>query len=621
MKKLFLISLLILGALKGNSQSIKGVVKDKSTGETIPFANVFLLDSNKNKIKGVSTDFDGLYTMNNIPYGNYTLSVHFIGYVKQELANIIITDSLIKTVDVLLSSDNVKMNEIVVTSYESKLFSVASVGGITRARKRGSRSAGFVSNYNVEPPREKYNSIKDNSFKKVKNEPLSTLSIDVDRAAYANVRRFLTDGELPPVDAVRIEEMINYFNYDYPEPKKGEVFSVHKEFGVCPWDEKHKLVQIGIKGESIKMDESLKNNIVLLLDVSGSMSSSDKLGLIQSGLELLIDQLNENDKIAIVVYAGSSGVVLPSTKGNRKEKIKEAINKLQTGGSTAGGEGINLAYKIAQKNFIKEGNNRIILATDGDFNVGLSSQEELVNLIKEKRNEGVFLSVIGVGTGNLNDGMMEQLADKGNGNYNYLDNILEAKKVFVDEIGGTLVTIAKDVKLQVEFNPNNVKAYRLIGYTNRLLNAEDFNDDKKDAGELGSGHTVTFLYEIIPASSNEVVDNIDSLKYQNLSAKNENFTNEVLTLKFRYKSPNEDTSKLITETLYNAEVPFNELSNNFKFSSSVAAFGMLLRDKKFAKKMDAKHIIEIAKSAKGEDTNGYRAEFIKLVETAELLIK
>ncbi len=446
------------------------------------------------------------------------------------------------------------------------------------------------------------------------------MSIDVDKASYSNVRRFITQGNLPPADAIRVEEMINYFNYSYPQPKNADPFSITTEYTECAWNKNHNLIHIGIQGKEIKADKMPANNLVFLIDVSGSMMDANKLPLLKSGLRLLVDQLRPEDKVSLVVYAGAAGVVLPATSGNNKEKINEALEQLQAGGSTAGGEGILLAYKIAKENFITNGNNRIILATDGDFNIGASSDGEMVRLIEKKREEGVFLTVLGFGSGNYKDSKMEQLADKGNGNYAYIDNILEAKKVLVKEMGGTLLTIAKDVKIQIEFNPAKVKAYRLLGYENRLLNNEDFNDDKKDAGELGAGHTVTAIYEIIPANSTELVASVDPLKYQKpLSSDPKPTSNEVMTIKFRYKEPKDSTSKLITKIMLDDKKSFTSVSENCKFSSAVAQFGMILRDSKFKGDADYKSVLALAKQSKGKDDDGHRAEFIRLVEMAGLL--
>ena len=426
---------------------------------------------------------------------------------------------------------------------------------------------------------------------------------------------------LPPKDAVRIEEMINYFNYEYAQPKDQEPISITTEIGNCSWNPEHKLVKIGLKGRSIEAEKLPPNNLVFLNDVSGSMMDENKLPLIKRSFRLLVQQLRPEDKVSIVVYAGSSGLVLSPTSGKEKELIMQKIDVLQAGGSTAGGEGIQLAYDVAKENFMKDGNNRVILATDGDFNVGVSSDAELVSLIEKKRDMGIFLTVLGFGTGNYKDSKMEGLADKGNGNFAYVDNILEAQKVFVKEMGATLNTIAKDVKLQIEFNPLHVKAYRLVGYENRLLADEDFDDDKKDAGELGSGKTVTALYEIIPAKSKESVDNIDTLKYQKTVSQDQIALNEMMTIKFRYKDPKGSESKLIVHPLLAQDETEQKSSEDFRFASSVAEFGMILRDSKFKGKANFKNILTAARESKGIDTDGYRAEFIKLVETAEIVWK
>jgi Ca-activated chloride channel homolog len=468
---------------------------------------------------------------------------------------------------------------------------------------------------------EDYDNIVENKFLSPKQEPLSTFSIDVDEASYSNVRRYLQNGSLPPPGAVRIEEMINYFDYDYPQPQNEDPFSVIAEIAECPWNADHKLIHIGLQGKIIPLENLPASNLVFLIDVSGSMDEPNKLPLVQASLNMLTDQLREQDKVAIVVYAGSAGLVLPSTNGTNKTKIKEAINNLQAGGSTAGGEGIQLAYKIAKDNFVRNGNNRIILATDGDFNVGPSSDDDLVRLVEKERKSGIFLSVLGYGMGNYKDNKMQQLADKGNGNHSYIDNINEAKKVLVQEFGSTLFTIAKDVKIQIEFNPHKVQAYRLVGYENRMLASEDFNDDEKDAGELGSGHTVTALYEVIPTGiKNEFSKSVDALKYQSNKTINGSNSNEIMTVKLRYKKPAEDVSKLIIKAVIDDNKPLASASDNFKFSAAVAEFGLLLRNSEFKENGNYQQVISLAKSSKGKDVNGYRAEFISLVSSTALLL-
>ncbi len=475
------------------------------------------------------------------------------------------------------------------------------------------------------PPAEQFNTeaydgIEESGFKDVANNPLSTFSIDVDTASYANVRRFLNNHMMPPKDAVRIEELINYFKYDYSEPVYDIPFSIYTEMSACPWNKEHKLVHVGVKGKDIDLKDTPPSNLVFLLDVSGSMNTPNKLPLLKKGIRLLVEELRESDRVAIVVYAGAAGLVLPSTPGNEKTAILRAIQDLRAGGSTAGAQGIRLAYEVAKENFIHNGNNRVILATDGDFNVGTSSDGELVRLIEEKRNDKVFLTVLGFGSGNYKDSKMEKLADKGNGNYAYIDNLMEAKKVLVKEMGSTLFTIAKDVKIQIEFNPARIKAYRLIGYENRMLNKEDFNDDKKDAGELGAGHTVTALYEIITADSKETVPGVDDLKYQeNRISQEARKSDEIMTVKLRYKRPTEDKSIPIVLPVTEDYVSAEKVSVNYRFSAAVAGFGMMLRESKHKNDMTYNDVIRLAKASKGDDEQGYRAEFIRLVEQAEML--
>ena len=463
---------------------------------------------------------------------------------------------------------------------------------------------------------EDYSPIYENEFLEARNNPLSTFSIDVDAASYANVRRFINERQRPPKDAVRIEELVNYFEYDYPQPTNKHPFAIITEAAQCPWNKEHSLVMIGLQGRKLDLATAPPNNLVFLLDVSGSMDEPDKLPLLKSAFKLLARQLRPVDRVAIVVYASASGLVLDSTPGNYRDHILGAIDALQAGGCTAGGAGIQLAYKTAKEHFLTNGNNRVILATDGDFNVGVSSDAELVRMIEQKRDDGIYLSVLGLGTGNYKDNKMEQLADKGNGNFYYLDNLLEAKKVLVNQLGGTLVTIAKDVKLQIEFNPSTVKAYRLIGYENRMLKAEEFNDDKKDAGELGAGHSVTAFYEVVPAGSTQMFASVDTLKYQ---ASTVTPSDELLTVKFRYKKPTETNSILQTQSLTERELEKKDESETFRFASAVAEFGLLLRDSQFKGKASFESALSRARGAKGVDNNGYRAEFIRMAEQAELL--
>ncbi len=463
---------------------------------------------------------------------------------------------------------------------------------------------------------EQYEEFEENAFVSPFDEPLSTFGIDVDAAGYSNIRRYINDGYLPPKDAVKLEEMVNYFEYDLPEPPDEHPFSITTEVGACPWNLRNKLVQVCIKGKTVPKEDLPPSNLVFLLDVSGSMEDANKLPLLKQGFELLVEELRPEDKVSIVVYAGAAGEVLSPTSGTDKKEILAAMNSLSAGGSTAGGEGILLAYELAEKNFIKGGNNRIILATDGDFNVGVSNDDALVELIEEKRKSGVFLSVLGFGEGNLQSSKMEKLADNGNGNYAYIDNILEAKKVLVTEFGGTLFTIAKDVKLQLEFNPNEVGSYRLLGYENRLLAPEDFADDTKDAGELGSGHTVVAFYEVTPRGANKT--ETADLKYQQLMlSDDQRAEKELLTIKFRYKEPDGEKSKLITKTVANKVN--KKPSTNFQFASAVAEFGLLIRMSEHRGNADFEKLIARAKHNKGLDLNGYRSEFVKLAELGQFL--
>ncbi len=466
--------------------------------------------------------------------------------------------------------------------------------------------------------REGYAHIAENRFHEALQTPLSTFAIDVDAGSYTNCRRMLLQEQrLPPAAAVRIEEFINYFDYDYPQPTGIHPFSITTELSTCPWNAQHQLVHVGLQGRKMDMGTLPPANLVFLLDVSGSMDEPNKLPLVKQGLELLVNQLRPEDHVAIVVYAGAAGLVLPSTPGNQRAKIIEAMAQLKAGGSTAGGEGIALAYKTAREHARNGSNSRVILCTDGDFNVGISSDGELVSMIEQERETGIFLSVMGFGTGNYQDAKMEQLADHGNGNYNYIDQLLEAKRVFVSEVGGTLNTIAKDVKIQVEFNPAVVQSYRLVGYENRHLENEDFDDDKKDAGELGAGHSVTALYEIVPAAASTATTG--ALRYQQQSLSPKAATGELLTVKFRYKAPDGDVSQLIEQQCAARPVDLLGSSENFKFSAAVAAFGMLLRDSEHKGAATYEVVKLLARAAKGSDVEGNRAEFLKMVETAALL--
>ncbi|AXT55304.1 DUF3520 domain-containing protein [Aquimarina sp. AD1] len=470
-------------------------------------------------------------------------------------------------------------------------------------------------NYKIDN-NESYEEIVENSFEKVNMSPLSTFSIDVDKASYSNVRRMINSGQQIPVDAVKIEEMINYFEYDYKQPTNDHPFAIHTEYDKTPWNTKTQLVKIGLKGKEIPQDEIPASNLVFLLDVSGSMNQANKLPLLKRAFKLLVNQLREKDKVSIVVYAGAAGMVLKPTSGAHKNEINRALDNLSAGGSTAGGAGIELAYKIAQENFMKNGNNRVILATDGDFNVGMSSDADMKSLIEEKRKSGVFLTCLGFGMHNYKDSKLETLADKGNGNHAYIDTMQEAQRVLGKEFGGTLYTIAKDVKIQVEFNPGKVQAYRLIGYENRLLADEDFVDDTKDAGELGSGHTVTALYEIIPTGvKSNYIKHTPDLKYTDTKI-TKNYGDELLTVKFRYKKPQGNKS---IEMVHVLKTNKKQVSKDFNFAASVAWFGMKIRKSRYITNKNINDIITMAEENRSLDRQGYRAEFIRLMYSYQTL--
>lgn len=506
-------------------------------------------------------------------------------------------------------------------NYESREMLMASPR-LAQMRVKGDMSWGLIHSparpgeFNTET----YNQITDNPFLAVAENPLSTFSIDVDTASYAILRRFLNEHRLPPKDAVRIEEMINYFTYDYRPPTGEDPFSVNVEIAGCPWNSEHRLARVGLKGREIARDKRPPSNLVFLVDVSGSMQPANKLPLLKQCLKMLTEQLTENDHVSIVVYAGAAGEVLPATSGDNQRKILRALDKLEAGGSTHGSEGIELAYQTAVANFIPGGVNRVILCTDGDFNVGVTNPGELVRLIEEKAQNGVFLTVLGFGMGNYKDGTVEMLADKGNGNYAYIDTLNEGRKVLVEQMSGTLVTIAKDVKIQVEFNPSHVSSYRLIGYENRLLRKEDFNDDKKDAGEIGAGHTVTALYEIVPAGKSVGIPSVDPLKYQQPGQPSAAANSpELFTVKLRYKEPDGDSSKLMVVPVNDNEASLAKASDDFKFSSAVAAFGMILRDSPYKGAATLNGVWELANESKARDREGYREEFLQLVEKAKII--
>lgn len=587
-KKLFYVMLLLSSiALTAQQRTITGIVSDESG----PLPGVTIVV--KGTTIGTETDFDGKYSIS-ATQGD-VLVFSFVG-MKTEMKTV----GKSPVINVVMKGDNV-LDEVVVTSY-----------GTLKGKKAFSTGAISIRGHNQIENRDSYAGRSENIFRSPVNSPLSTFSIDVDKASYSNIRRMINSGQKVPKEAVKIEEMINYFDYNYPQPKGKHPFSITTEIVRTPWNKDTQLIRIGLKGKEYKQENLPASNLTFLIDVSGSMSDHNKLPLLKSAFKLLVNQLREKDKVAIVVYAGAAGVVLKPTSGNEKETILEALNQLEAGGSTAGGEGIELAYKLAKENYIKDGNNRVILATDGDFNVGASTNAEMEELIEEKRKSGVFLSVLGFGYGNYQDDKLEILADKGNGNHAYIDTMQEAQKVFGKEFGGTLYTIAKDVKIQVEFNPEKVKAYRLIGYENRLLYDEDFVDDTKDAGELGSGHTVTALYEVIPVGvKSKFLKKLPKLKYtQNKQL--DTFNNELLTVKFRYKLPKGTKSIELVKTVKNEVLA---PTNDMNFISAVALFGMQLSKSKFKNKTKIEDVLSLTEGEIGEDKDGYKAEFVRFVKT------
>ncbi len=586
---------------------ITGKVTDSSV---VPMPGVAV--TVKGSRNATITDQGGNYRIE-VEQGDDYLQFAFIGFetVKERIND--------RTrIDVVMHEQKLDLDEVVVTGLGSHKGKASESRSMYAPAMTGYSCDGFM-RYNRNFNTEGYAATPENGFRSVRSNPLSTFSIDVDNASYSNIRRFLNNGTLPPPVAVRVEEMINFFRYDYPEPDGIHPFSVTSELSACPWNKEHQLLLVGLKGKSIDKTSLPPSNIVFLIDVSGSMNSPDKLPLLKSAFGLLVNELRPQDRVAIVVYAGAAGLVLESTPGNRKNEILSAIANLEAGGSTAGGEGLRLAYATASENFIKGGNNRIILATDGDFNVGESSNGGMERLVEDYRDRGIFMTVLGFGTGNIKDDKMEIIADKGNGNYSYIDNLQEARRVLVKEFGGTLFTIARDVKFQIEFNPVKVQSYRLIGYENRLLNEEDFNDDRKDAGEMGSGHNVTALYELVPAGTEYDTPPVDPLKYQdNPKIRSEkNSSDEFLTIKIRYKKPEGSASILLEKPVRDYVKDLNDATRNLKFAASVAEFGMILRNSEFKGNSSVDEAVRLAKSSREPDNEGYRSEFIRLMEVAK----
>lgn len=601
MKKYCFLVLCIVISISALGQQFKGRVIDKADNSPITGVTIHI----KGTKTGAVSDHQGQFTIIR-PKGAFTLIVQFIGYQTLE-KNFTAKDSVYVF---KLAQAYQALQETVVVGY-----------GSVQDKKMASRSYALSGTMYVPRPEQEntneFSAVRENGFLRTSKNPLSTFSADVDRASYSLVRTNLNRGQILQPNAVRVEELINYFDYAYPTPVNNDPVAICADVAVCPWNKEHQLVRIGLQGKKIPVDKLPPSNLVFLLDVSGSMAGENRLPLVKQAFKALVQQLRPEDRVAIVVYAGAAGLVLPSTSAKEKSKILDALENLSAGGSTAGGAGIQLAYKTAGEHFVKQGNNRVILATDGDFNVGVSSDDALQDLVERERNKGVFLSVLGFGMGNYKDNHLETLADKGNGNYAYIDNFEEARRTFVTEFGGTLFTIAKDVKLQVEFNPKFVQSYRLVGYENRLLNDEDFNDDKKDAGDMGSGHTVTALYELVPVGGRE--GSVDPLKYQKPVPVVYNSSNELLTVKMRYKEPDSEKSKLLQKVLQPGAKSIENSPEDFRLAASVAQFGMLLRSSPHKGSSSYGSALLLANGAKGKDPEGYRAEYIQLLKKAQLI--
>ncbi|MDG3580778.1 vWA domain-containing protein [Galbibacter pacificus] len=598
MRSLYIL-LFILSTTWATAQTrqITGTVTDASDGSPIPGVNIINTTTNAS----TATNYNGRFSI--AAKTGDVLSFSFLGMKPKKVS----VKEKSKELNIQLEPSGEELEEIMIVEDAAEL-------------KKNMNVIRGISTYSTQiayPPSpqantESYTEINERGFQQVTYKPLSTFSIDVDKASYSNMRRMINNGEEIPKDAIKIEELINYFKYEYKQPTGDDPFSIETTLNKTPWNEQHELIKIGIQGKNVPLDNIPPSNLVFLIDVSGSMQAPNKLPLLKSAFKLLVGQLRPKDRVSVVVYAGAAGLVLPPTPGSDKNKIIEALDKLEAGGSTAGSKGLQLAYETAQENFIKKGNNRVILATDGDFNIGPSSDREMEDLIEEKRKSGVFLTCLGFGMGNYKDSKLETLADKGNGNHAYIDTMQEAQRVLGTEFGGTLYTIAKDVKIQVEFNPEKIQAYRLIGYENRLLNDEDFKDDTKDAGELGSGHTVSALYELIPEGiDSPYLKDIDSLKYTKTTATN-TYGNELLTVKFRYKKPDGDTSKEIVHPVNDKPSPTNV---DFNFASAVAMWGMYLRDSEYLNGTTKEQIVNLAENNKGVDKEGYRAEFVRLMKS------
>jgi Ca-activated chloride channel homolog len=627
---------------------LSGTVND-ATGAVLPGASLTLTNESTGSTAHAVSNAAGQYSFPSFTPGLYKLSAELMGFQTQTYTAVALNSAspakldfnlqirkLEQQVEVNIQAENLLLES---SSSSGQMLPVNSFAGISAAQINLQRDGITVNDVRYPHPKppfpphkgmmppwqkqrgdfntEAYDSISDNAFLEVTQNPLSTFSIDVDTASYSNMRRFLDGGSLPPKDSIRIEELVNYFDYDYKGPKNEKPFAANFEITEAPWNPEHRLLRIGLKGREIAPGKRPNSNLVFLIDVSGSMEDWNKLPLVKEAMTLLVDQLTESDRVAIVVYASDTSLFLPSIRGDQKEKLRQAIYRLHAGGSTNGASGIQLAYQTAKENFIPGGVNRVILATDGDFNVGITNRGDLTRLIEEKAQSGIFLSALGFGMGNYKDATLETLANKGRGNYAYIDNLNEAKKVLVEQINSTLVTIAKDVKIQVEFNPQRVSSYRLIGYEDRVMAKEDFNNDAKQAGVIGAGHAVTALYELVPVGVPESKPGVDPLKYQKpAQPSSQAGSDELLTVKIRSKEPEKDTSVLSEFPVKDSKEKFSNASQDFKFAASVAAFGMVLRGSPYKGSANLENVLEWAKEGKGEDRHSYREEFIRLIHRA-----
>jgi len=640
--------------LSQNTASIVGTVVDP-TGVAIANIKVEARSVATGVVYAAITNDVGNYTFASLPPGEYELKVSAQGFKTYSRGKLTVSASQILHLDIplqvgsntetvtvtaestLLKTESGELHHdvqtpgyrdpLALTQLSPRIQNGQSVDAIQSVAVQTSNYAaeygltgGAIRAYGIRQPNSypntaQYDYLIENEFAATKSDPVSTFSVDVDTASYSNVRRFLTEGHLPPAGAVRIEELINYFTYDYPLPEAGKPVSLTTHLTSDPWNSGKQLLFVGLRTQPLSEEELPPSNLTFLIDVSGSMMPPERLPLIRQGLKMLVRQLRPQDRVALVVYAGNAGLVLPPTSGSQQAVILNAIEHLEAGGSTNGAAGIQLAYQVARNAYMHHGNNRVILATDGDFNVGVSSDDELVRMIEKERDTGIFLSVLGVGTDNLKDSRMEKLADHGNGNYAYLDSLSEARRVLVQQMGATLVTVAKDVKLQIEFNPTHVQSWRLIGYENRVLRREEFNDDKKDAGDLGAGHQVTAIYEIVPAGSQS--DNVDRLRYQDEHANTrQSRSAELAWVKLRHKDPHSDTSELLEWPVNTTELPLRAAPPDVRFASAVAEYGMLLRQSKFSGNASFDHVLSTASGALGADLAGYRSEFLDLARQA-----